>query len=433
MSLLNNLPNYVIALATSSSVALILIIVLCVKISKYKWQLKFLSGSNLELSNEKQVLQAQALSYIQKIEQQSSKIDHLLEQLSYNEKVQVESFNSAKAALFDLGGELSKQLIELHKKENKEVRELSEKNIETVGAKFNGEFERIINLVGALSKNIEQSKDTVDLIKQSLLSPTGAGRLAEITLENILKSSGLRTRLDFSMQYSINNGENIKLRPDALIFLPAGNLMVIDAKASKFLLDDLDHTNLTKTMNGHLKSLSGRDYAENILINFQNKGEEFNNIITLMFLPTEHAVEKIIEADSGFLEKAWNANIFPVGPAGLMNMLSFAKFQISEYRQVENHKLILEEVRQLLQSVSILTDYSQKLGSNIQSLASNYDKFAASFNRNFLHKVKNIKKLGIASDKKGNLQTLERYQLISTKSDLIEIEPVEALAQLEDA
>lgn len=433
MSQFIGLSNYVLGMAASACVALAIIIISCIKISKYRWQLKFLSASNLELSNEKQVLSAQTLAYVQKIEQQSSKIEHLTEQLSYNEKVQAESFNSAKAALFDLGGELSKQLIDLHKKENKEVRELSEKNIEIVGAKFNGEFERVINLVGALSKNIEQSKDTVDLIKQSLLSPTGAGKLAEITLENILKSSGLRARLDFSMQYSINNGENIKLRPDALIFLPAGNLMVIDAKASKFLLDSADPSQLIKTMNNHLKSLGARDYAENILINFQNKGEEFNNIITLMFLPTEHAVEKIIEADANFMEKAWNANIFPVGPAGLMNMLSFAKFQISEYRQVENHKLIIEEVRQLIQSISILTDYSQKLGNNIQGLASNYDKFAASFNRNFLHKAKNIKKLGIANDTKSQLQTLERYQLVSTKSDLIEVEPAEVIAQLEDA
>ncbi len=427
-----NLPNYLIAACSFSAALTLAIVVLYAKLSKYRWQLKFLSQSNLELSNEKQVLQAQNIAYIQKIEQQSSKIEHLEQQLSNQEKAQIESFNAAKAALFNLGGELSEQLIELHKKENKEVRELSEKNIAAVGEKFNGEFERLINLIGALSQNIEQSKDTVDIIKQSLLSPTGAGKLAEITLENILKSSGLRARLDFSMQYSINNSENVKLRPDALIFLPAGNLMVVDAKASKFLLDDLDSSNLTKTMNNHLKSLSARDYAENILINFQNKGEDFNNIITLMFLPTEHAIEKIIEADGSFMEKAWNSNIFPVGPAGLMNMLSFAKFQISEYRQVENHKLIIEEVRQLLQSVSVLTDYSEKLGSNIRSLVNNYDKFAASFNRNFLNKAKNIRKLGIANDGKTNLQTLERYQLISTKSDLIEVESSEVIAQLEE-
>lgn len=387
---------------------------------KLKINLAILSQSNSELLIEKEKYLSEKISTIQKIEQSSSEIKYLNHLLSETEKARSDYLSAAKATLFDLGGELSKQLIEIHKKENKEVRELSEKNINNVGNKFNNEFERLIHLMGSLSKEVEQSRSTVDLIKHSLLSPSGAGKLAEITLENILKASGLRAKLDFSMQYTFVNADNTKLRPDALIFLPSDNLMVVDAKASKFLFEDDNPSNLTKTMNNHLKSLSTRDYAENILSNFQNKKEYFSKVITLMFLPSEHAVEKILNADSSFLERAWAANIFPVGPAGLMNMLSFAKFQISEYRQIENHKLIIEEVKQLLQSISTIADYSQKIGTNIQTAASNYDKFAASFNKNFLSKVQNIQKLGIAGTSKKIPYTLDRYQLISNKSEMIE-------------
>jgi DNA recombination protein RmuC len=390
-----------------------------------------LSAQNLALSNDNNLLNQEKITHIQKIEQLNCRVEYQEQTIRDSEKIRSESFASAKAALFDLGKDLSKQLIEIHKMENTAAKELFEKNITTASGKFNSEFERLITMVGTLNKDIEQSKGTVDLIKQSLLSPIGAGLLAEITLENILKSSGLRPNLDFIIQYGLTTLESIKLRPDALIFLPSGNLMVIDAKASKFLVDEQNPANLAKTMNYHLKSLANKDYAENILESLRNKKQYFNNVITLMFLPTEQAVEKIISSDPEFLQKAWGCNIFPVGPSGLMNMLSFARFQITDHRRSENYKVIIEEVRKLLASIATMAEHSQKLGNNLQNMVTNYDKFAGSFNRNFISRVKNIQKLGIDSGNKSLPLSLERYQIVASKSEIIEAEPHELQQQIE--
>ncbi|WP_218460137.1 DNA recombination protein RmuC [Rickettsia sp. TH2014] len=418
--------------AATLLILLALIIWFYVKTTTLKTQLQFLSEQNLEISNNNQLLNQEKIGFLQKIEQLKCKVEFQEQTIKDSEKIREESFSSAKAALFDLGKDLSKQLIEIHKMENNAARELAEKNIATASGKFNSEFERLITMVGALNKDIEQSKGTVDLIKQSLLSPIGAGLLAEITLENILKSSGLRPNLDFIMQYGLTTTDSGKRRPDALIFLPSGNLMVIDSKASKFLVDEQDNNmSLSKTMNYHLKSLANKDYAENILTNLNKKDQSFNNVITLMFLPTEQAVEKVIVADPEFLQKAWSCNIFPVGPAGLMNMLSFAKFQITDHRRSENYKVIIEEVRKLLSSIGTMADYSQKIGNNLHNMVTNYDKFAASFNRNFMSRVKNIHKLGIDSGNKVMPATLERYQIVSSKSEIIEVE-VENPPQIEE-
>lgn len=400
-----------------------LVIWFYIRIKTLKTQLQFLTDQNLEASNNNQLLNQEKITYLQKIEQLKCRVEYQEQTIKDSEKIREESFSSAKAALFDLGKDLSKQLIEIHKMENNAARELAEKNIATASGKFNSEFERLITMVGALNKDIEQSKGTVDLIKQSLLSPIGAGLLAEITLENILKSSGLRPNLDFIIQYGLTTTESNKLRPDALIFLPSGNLMVIDSKASKFLVDEQDNKqNLSKTMNYHLKSLANKDYAENILVDLNKKEQSYNNVITLMFLPTEQAVEKVIAADPDFLQKAWSYNIFPVGPAGIMNMLSFARFQITDHRRSENYKVIIEEVKKLLGSIGTIADYSQKIGNNLQNMVTNYDKFAASFNRNLISRVKNIHKLGIDSGNKALPLGLERYQIVSSKSEIIEVE-----------
>ncbi|AAU04144.1 DNA recombination protein RmuC [Rickettsia typhi] len=417
------MPGLLLLTTTMLLILFALIICFYIKTKTFKMQLQFLSEQNLEINNNNQLLNQEKITYLQKIEQLKCKLEYQERMIKDSEKIREESFASAKAALFDLGKDLSKQLIEIHKMENNTTRELAEKNIETASQKFNTELERLITMVGALNKDIEQSKGTVDLIKQSLLSPIGAGLLSEITLENILKSSGLRPNLDFIMQYSLTTSDSVKLRPDAIIFLPSGNLMVIDSKASKFLVDSQDNSvHLSKTMNYHLKTLTNKDYAENILTNLNKKTQNFNNVITLMFLPTEQAVEKVIAANPEFLQKAWGCNIFPVGPAGLMNMLSFAKFQITDNRRSENYKVIIEEVRKLLSSIGTIADYSKKIGYNLQNMVTNYDKFAASFNRNVMSRVKSIQKLGIDSGNKIIPATLERYQIVSAKSEIIEVD-----------
>lgn len=419
------------------AIFLVVTIFLVYKYITHKSEIKFLQqslqakdGHIQELSGKYESILTEKFENIKQVEQLSAKIDQQNKLISEFETINKQSQELTKAALFDLGNELSKQLIEIHKKETEDNRKLSEENIKTTAERFNHEFERIVGMVGSLKRGVEKSQDTVELIRNSLLSPSGAGKLAEITLENILKASGLKNGLDFLTQYHITNENKDKLRPDAVIFLPSDNIMVIDAKASKFLIEESENPEgLIKTMNFHLKSLASKNYAQAMKLGINTSGnnkERCGNVITLMFLPTEYAVEKIVEADNQFLNKAWELNIFPVGPAGLMNMLSFARFQITENAMINNNLEIIEEIKKLIHSVAFLAEHSTKLGANISSLVGNYDKFAASFNRNFLSRIKNISNLGIDNEFNKKHNYLQRYQLITAQAELSDpIQPKE--------
>ena len=413
------------------AVTVVLLVYFLFRFSNLKIMLNFLEASANKLDSKLLELDGIRLENIKQIQSLQSENKHLCQTITDSEKAQKVAFDSAKSAMHELGGSLSKQLLELHKQESKEVRETSEQKINNTAQKFHTEFERLVQMISSLNQEVGNSKSTVELIKQSLLSPSGAGQLAEITLENILKASGLKSGVDFMMQHTISGAQDQKLRPDAVVFLPGGNLMVIDAKASKFLVDseggdgrDNDQK-LLKAMNMHLKSLTSKDYVENIITSYNLSGKEVQHVMMLMFLPTEHAVDKVTGIDIEFISKSWNSNIFPVGPSGLMNMLSFARFQINDNIRTENHKLIVEEMRKILASISVLTDYSQKMGNSVQSLVNNYDKFSASFNRNFLPKVRTIQKLGIDMPNKTSLASLTRYQLVSSKAELIDVEAIE--------
>jgi DNA recombination protein RmuC len=343
------------------------------------------------------------------------------------------SLESSKAAVFEIAQQLSSKLIADHRRESQEARQNSVEKFKEATANYHKQFEQVVHSVAALNAKIQESSEVVDVVKRALLSPGGTGSLAEITLENILKSSGLIDGKDFKLQYSINNHEN-RQRPDAIVFLPSNNIFIIDSKASKFFLeseisDDPEIAGkLLSAMRNHLKQLVSKEYQNGVMSHLKSAGYNIvNHVSTIMFLPSESLIEKLQKLDKNFLEKAWQHNIFPAGPSGLINLLSHARFMISEQLQIANHEIIINEVKNLLSGLFVLSDSARKLGANLQSASSNFDRFAGSFNRTILSKVKRLHKLGIASQSGKQLPNeLERFQVLNIKQDVIEVEAEEA-------
>jgi DNA recombination protein RmuC len=214
------------------------------------------------------------------------------------------------------------------------------------------------------------------------------------------------------------------------VFLPAGNAMIIDSKASKFftqLAQDVDNKELAgklkTSMRQHLKELATKDYKEAVRSSLGNNNntKEIKNISSIMFLPSEMALEKLQYIDNEFMQKAWELNIFPAGPISIINILSHAKFMIDSEKQLNNHNIIVQEVRKLLQSLNVVFEHIKKVGSHIQAAANNYDKLAGSFNSNILPKVRNMQKLGINLPQNKSFTTsLDRYQMVFSHDVIIE-------------
>ena len=358
------------------------------------------------------------------------KCEALKEQMQTWEQHKQQSIENAKAAIFDVGNKLSHQLIAEHKRESDLHKEESQKNFKATTENLYKDFSNLTQIISSLKEQVSTSQNTTDMVYKALLSPNTVGSLAEITLENILKSTNLIANIDYQMQYSITDQDNNRLRPDAVVFLPGNNILVIDSKASKFFLElgqaktaeeeKEIKIRLKNTMRTHLKSLASKDYRQAIVNHLENK--KVNHISTLMFLPTESSLEKLQEIDSQIIQDAWKSNIFPAGPMGVVNILTHAKFQISEERKNENYHEILEEVSALLYNLANLAGHAKKLGHSINNSMGFFDKFAATFNSKLASRAKKIEKLGVAiKTNKQMPEMLERYQVIQgSKLTMIE-------------
>lgn len=376
--------------------------------------LKFYKSENEFLSNKISHLEEEKIELIKNIENFRTKLEH--------EKIAREdALNSSKAAMEKMNHEMLQRLLEVHKKETEESRKMSENNIHKKTEEFNKELSKLQESFVKIYKDISDSKNTVDKIQTALLSPISSGQLAELTLENILKNSGLKSGIDYQMQYSFTSNEDNKMRPDAVVFLPEDEILVIDAKSSQFLLKNDDEKQLLKSVQSHLKSLSSKEYSNEISKKFNDRKINIKRVVTIMFIPSEQAVQRITELEKDLMNKFWEAQIYPAGPIGLMNILNLSKIHISHQMKLQNMEDIITEISSLLSSISILSDYGSKIGNSISQLVSNYDKFAGSFNRNFLSKAKKIENFGVNQGKKTN-QMLKRYDLIPSKSEMIDLE-----------
>ncbi len=425
---------------TIGIIVAIIFIILLFKMQSYSFVAKILRQ---ELNDKELQYQQANLNYLAEKDQKISlekeiiSLQHQLAQARGNieqwHKTKEETMLHAKAALFEVTQQISSKLIDDHKRETKNANEHSKIQIDETKTKLDQQFANLVNIVSNLNVKVKESYDSVDLVKQALLSPTGAGALAEITLENILKASGLVPELDFIMQYHINNSlTNTRLRPDAVVFLPADNVMIIDSKASKFftqLAQDIDNKELAgklkTSMRQHLKELAAKDYKEAVRASLDKN--HIKSISSIMFLPSEMALEKLQYIDHEFMQKAWELNIFPAGPISIINILSHAKFMIDSEKQLNNHNVIVQEVRKLLQSLNVVFEHIKKVGSHLQSAANNYDKLAGSFNSNIIPKARNMQKLGInLPQNKSFTSPLERYQMVFSHDVIIEAEDMVA-------
>ncbi|MGB4191087.1 MAG: DNA recombination protein RmuC [Rickettsiales bacterium] len=349
------------------------------------------------------------------------KCEAMKEQIESWEKHKQQSIENAKAAIFDVGNKLSNQLISEAKRENDQHKEESQKHFKATTDKLYQDFSKLTEVISNLKEQVNISQNTTDVVYKALLAPNTVGSLAELTLENILKSSNLIANVDYQMQYSIFDQDNNRLRPDAVIFLPGDNILVIDSKASKFFLElgqaknEVEAEEIKKklktTMRNHLKSLASKDYRQAITSHLQKKN--INHISTIMFLPTETSLEKLQAIDSQLIADAWQNNIFPAGPVGLVNILSHSKFQISEESKSQNYHAIINEVSSLLYNIANLAGHAKKLGNSIYNSMNYFDKFAASFNSNLISKSKRIETLGVhVKTNKLMPERIDRYQVI---------------------
>ncbi len=351
------------------------------------------------------------------------------------ERLRGESLLAAQAAMFTTAQQLSSKLLDDHKRENAATKAEAEARVREASAGLVKQVDEIAKAVHELSGQVKDKGAALDTLWRAVSSPAGGGQLAEIGLANTLKSFGLEQGRDFLLQHTTEAEESgRRLRPDAVVFLPANSALVIDCKASKFVLDiaraegtadaEAAYANLARSMNQHLRALAEKDYRNAVLAAWRQSGREeaVARIFSVMYVPNEAVLEKLHRADPEFTRKAREREITPAGPAGLHCMISIASVEINMLRRIENQEHIVELTQSLLDSLAVCLGHAALVGRSLKSTAEAFARFAASVNQRLLPRSRRLTQLGVQPGKPlpANIAT---YAVQSSEESLLDGEP----------
>lgn len=328
------------------------------------------------------------------------------------EKLAETATQAARAAAVESAAQLSNKLLADHKRETEAQKEESQKQVKQVTEGVVKQMTEVAQIVAGTVAQQAKDNQRVDAIHRMLSHPGGAGRLAEIGLENTLKAFGLQPGVDFILQYHVaGDSDRGSLRPDAVIFLPGDAVLVVDSKASKLLLDHAEAeggaaeaaalSQLAQRMQAHLRALTAKDYGNAVVAAYRDakRGGSLKRSIVAMTLPNDAAVEKLRQAAPDFEQRAIEAGVVLAGPSSLFSLIAFSRMQIDSGRQAENLDKIVDAVAALVDSTATALTLAEKVGRGLQQATEQFESFSRSVNARLLPRVRKLAQLGIRPGK----------------------------------
>lgn len=360
------------------------------------------------------------------------------------ERLQKEMTDAAKVAVADTAAQVSSKLLDDHKRETNEAKQQSEERVQQVNEELVRQMRDVASLVKSLDQRVDKTGGEMELLMRAVTSPGGAGQLAEVGLANTLRSFGLEIGRDFVLQHTtVDEDTGRRLRPDAIVFLPTDTVVVIDCKASKFMVEIAQYEGsereaeayqgLARTMNQHLRALAEKDYRSAVYAACKQagRGGDAPEVMSLMYLPNEGALERLRRADPEFFQRARQAQIIPAGPATLYSALLIASTEIRRLRQMENQKEIVEKIRLVLDGLAVVLTHTARTGAGLKTAVDHFMKLTGSINRRLLPRVRSLAQLGVEPPK-ALPQSLPSFAVqTAEESTLIEVDPSEVAPEPE--
>jgi DNA recombination protein RmuC len=190
--------------------------------------------------------------------------------------------------------------------------------IHTVQVESSGSLRQQLEQLSGLNSRLSADAQNLAAALQGKSQRRGAW--GELILERTLELSGLERGREFEVQVSTAE----RLRPDAVIYLPEGRVIIVDAKVS--LVDYARACNALEeserqqaltahaaAVRRHITSLAEKRYPDL----FEGRTPE----MTMMFLPIEPAFGAALTADPQLFEVAFAHHIILVTPSTLLAAL----------------------------------------------------------------------------------------------------------------
>lgn len=279
---------------------------------------------------------------------------------------------------------------------------------------------------GELKGQIEQmrigqervSSEAAKLVNSLRNAPKSRGRWGEQQLKNVLETCGLSEHTDFETEVSVAQEEGGRLRPDAIVRVPGGKALVIDAKVSLNAYQDAfgaveegeRQAGLAQhaaAMKAHVNALGNKAYWTQ----FDDAPD-----YVIMFVPGEHFLSAALEHDHSLWDFAFEKRVLLATPT---NLIAIARTVAAVWRQEK----LAKEARQIGELGKELYDRLAKamgdlrlVGSGLNSAVKNFNTFASSLETRALVSARKLKELNVETGAR-EIESVASVELLASHAE----------------
>ncbi len=295
-----------------------------------------------------------------------------------------------------------------------------------------GELAQMVRTLGDGVGTLRQ--ETGNLVS-ALKRPSTRGSWGEIQLRNAVEMAGMVAHCDF-LEQSTLRGEEGALRPDMLVRLPGGKLIVVDSKVpldaylAALEAEGEDERELqiarhARQTREHVSKLAAKGYHARL---------EATPEFVVMFVPSDGIYQAALAGDPALIEFGVQQQVLIATPTTLIGLLWATHYGWREERIAESAREIAESARELHRRLGRFVEPLAKVGRQLDSATSAYNEAVGSFDGRVVPQVRRIEAAGAASERSVDappaVETTARTvtaQLASVAQDA----PAERLAQAE--
>jgi len=282
--------------------------------------------------------------------------------------------------------------IDLLERERREAQGQLGEMLRTVNEGLSGLRTETGNLVGALRR------------------PQTRGAWGEIQLRNVIEMAGMVSHCDFVEQVTIEGGGGEgRLRPDVLIRLPGGKLVVVDAKVPlDAYLSAMEATGEeergvqlarhARQTRDHITKLASKSYQSSL---------ESSPELVVMFVPSEGIYHAALSEDPGLIEYGVEQKVLLATPTTLIALLRAIHYGWKQEQIEASARDIADAARELHKRIARFVEPFARLGRQLGSAVGAYNEAVGSFEARVAPQLRRIDEAGAGSGRDHELAGIE--------------------------
>ncbi|HOV42406.1 MAG TPA: DNA recombination protein RmuC [Syntrophothermus lipocalidus] len=261
---------------------------------------------------------------------------------------------------------------------------------------------------GSLTRHLEELSQAQQLLQSearklvsALRTPRTRGRWGEITLQRVVEMVGMSPYCDFTSQFSVDS-EDGRVRPDMVVHLPNGRLIIIDAKTPlEAYLDAVEVEEEeaknkalqrhARAVRNHMQMLGSKDYQSRFKLSLD---------FVVMFLPGEPYFGAAVEQDPALIEDAFNRRVLLATPVTLVALLKAVAYSWQQKQASENAEQVIEAGRQLFERVCVFAEHLAGMRRGLISAVESFNQVVGSWQTRLLPAARRFQELGVTKNQR---------------------------------